>query len=96
VAFASTRRITSCQQLQERQQQVQLQERQQQVQLQEQQERQVQRQQQEREQQQEQQREPLFCHKQLKLQPTMLPIEVIFSCQVSFEGKVNNFRKLSH
>jgi hypothetical protein len=32
------------------------------------------------------QQEPLFCHKQLKQRPTMLPIEVIFSCQMSFEG----------
>jgi hypothetical protein len=38
------------------------------------------------EQEQEQQEELLFCHKQLKQRPTMLPIEVFFSYQMSFEG----------
>ena len=32
------------------------------------------------------QQELLFCHKQLKQRLTKLPIEVIFSCQMSFEG----------
>ena len=55
-----------------------------------------QREQQVQRQQQEQQREQqvllqeqlglLFCHKQLKQRLTKLPIEVIFSCQMSFEG----------